>query len=235
MRSLLKALEGVANRPPLVGVQVGGVVIVQDDALIGLSIQGRFDVVADADARSVDSPFIEDPGEQPWVLVGHPAGSEQRVIQKQPNRWWCHIHCIGRAHSAHNEVFVGPVRIGGIRDGVSTDAARTVAVVDVARHNEIKSKGSIGHARHTSEQHISKYLKRVGIRRAVVVQGGDLRTLIEELHVDNAVKPVQGITSNIGNVAGDRRQIQRTQRIRQRGNLNLVLRVVQLQCRIPKQ
>ena len=127
------------------------------------------------------------------------------------------------------------MRIGGIRDGISTDAARTVAVVDVTRHHEIKGEDSVGYACNASEQHISKDLKCVGIRRPIVVQGGDLRLLVKKLHVDNAAKPVQGVTSNIGNIAGDRRQIQRAQRIGQRGNLNLVLRIIQLQRRIPQQ
>ena len=62
MEPLLKALVGVANRAALLGVQVGGVLIVQHNTLIGLTIQGRFDVVADAHARGVDSTFIEHSG-----------------------------------------------------------------------------------------------------------------------------------------------------------------------------
>ena len=68
-----KVLKRVANRAALVGIQVGGVMIVQHDALIGLTIHGRFDVMADSNTGSIDSAFIKYTGQQPRVLIGQAA------------------------------------------------------------------------------------------------------------------------------------------------------------------
>ena len=73
MHAGFKVLKRVAHGSALVGIQIGGVVVIQYDAFVGLTIHSGLDVMTDANTGGIDSTFVKYTGQQPGVFIGQAA------------------------------------------------------------------------------------------------------------------------------------------------------------------